>query len=471
MRVQHGVQNGTSLTIGELQYLARMAPGMTRADQILLIDDDPRHAEALEGALREAGAEAPRLEWVRTLSRGLDLVSREEVSAVFLSLALPDGQGATAIEGILSSAPLAPLILVGGVNDEDVCKAGMSHGAQDYLLEGHLDTYAFARALRNITDRETARYDLFVEQQRAQVTLNSIGDGVLSVDMSDVVTYLNPVAEHMTGWGRQEAVGRPLTEVFQIIDSVTRNALHNPLALAIQLDRAVGLSANCVLVRRDGCETPIEDTAAPIHDRLGRTTGAVIVFHDVSVARAMVLEMSHLAQHDALTDLPNRMLLKERLTQAILLAKRNRHCLALLYLDVDGFKRVNDSLGHAVGDSLLKSVAARLSACVRESDTVSRQGGDEFVVLLPEIAHASDAVTAAARMLTEIKKPHSIDDRQLCVTASIGVSTYPEHGEDTETLLKTADAAMYHAKEHGRDNYHCFDGEMSLQACRFGGRP
>jgi len=182
------------------------------------------------------------------------------------------------------------------------------------------------------------------------------------------------------------------------------------------------------------------------------------------MARSMVLEMSHLAQHDVLTDLPNRLLLKDRLSQAISLARRNHHKLAVLYLDLDGFKDINDSLGHSVGDKLLQSVAARLSACVRKSDTVSRQGGDEFVVLLPEVSHAEDAAVSAAKIIVELKKVHRIGEHRLLVTGSIGLTTYPENGEDAETLIKNADTAMYRAKQCGRDNYKFFVPDMSVQA-------
>jgi diguanylate cyclase (GGDEF)-like protein/PAS domain S-box-containing protein len=322
----------------------------------------------------------------------------------------------------------------------------------------------FARAIRNIIEREIARLELFTEKERAQVTLNSIGDAVLSTDISGNVTYLNVVAEHMTGWSRKEAMGHPLSDVFQIIDGVTHKPSPNPMELAIQQNKTVGLTANCILVRRDGYESAIEDSAAPIHGRDGQVAGAVIVFHDVSVARAMVLEMSHLAQHDVLTDLPNRLVLKDRLTQAISIAHRNHHHLAVLFLDLDGFKHINDSLGHAIGDRLLQSVAASLSACVRKSDTVSRQGGDEFVILLPEVAHAADAAISAIKIITEFKKAHTIGEHHLHVTVSIGVSTYPENGEDAETLIKNADTAMYHAKQSGRDNYQFFTPDMSLSA-------
>jgi diguanylate cyclase len=178
----------------------------------------------------------------------------------------------------------------------------------------------------------------------------------------------------------------------------------------------------------------------------------------------MILEMSHLAQHDALTDLPNRLLLSDRLSQAIALARRNQHETALLFLDLDHFKHINDSLGHFVADKLLQSVAARLTNLVRKSDTVCRHGGDEFVILLPVVARAEDVAVSAAKILAELKKPHCIDQHRISITASAGLSTYPQNGEDANTLIKNADTAMYHAKQSGRDNFQFFDANMSLRA-------
>jgi diguanylate cyclase (GGDEF)-like protein/PAS domain S-box-containing protein len=440
-------------------------PIMSRmAHDILLIDDDPCHAKAFEEALIAAGDDPSNLKWIRTLSSGLERLAHNGVWAIFLNLFLPDSRGVDTLDRLLSVTSTAPIVVLGGLDDEDICKAAMLHGAQDYLLEGHLDSYSFTRAIRNIVEREIARQELFAEKERAQVTLNSIGDAVLSTDISGNVTYLNVVAEQMTGWSKKEAVGRPLTEVFQIIDGVTHKPSPNPLELAVQQNKVVGLSANCILIRRDGYESAIEDSAAPIHDRDGQVTGAVIVFHDVSMAREMVLEMSHRAQHDVLTDLPNRMMLNDRLTQAISLARRNHHQLAVLFLDLDGFKNINDSLGHAIGDKLLQSVAERLSACIRKSDTISRQGGDEFVVLLPEVTRAADAAISAAKIITELKNGHNVGEHRLHVTVSIGISTYPDHGENGETLIKNADTAMYHAKQSGRDNYQFFKPDMSLRA-------
>ena len=174
--------------------------------------------------------------------------------------------------------------------------------------------------------------------------------------------------------------------------------------------------------------------------------------------------MSYLAQHDSLTDLPNRLLFNDRLTEAMSLAHRYGRKLAVLYLDVDRFKHINDSLGHAIGDRLLQSIATRLLGSVRASDTVSRQGGDEFVILLSELTHARDATVCADKILEVFRSPLRIDEHDLHVTASIGIVTYPDDGTDTETLMKNADFAMYHAKANGRDNCQFFKQELNVRA-------
>ena len=322
----------------------------------------------------------------------------------------------------------------------------------------------FSEVIRDVTDRKALEEALFAEKERAQVTLNSIGDAVLSTDLSGKVTYLNLVAERMTGWSCAEAAGRPLAEVFNIIDSETREAAQNPVGLAVQQGKTVNLPSNCILIRRDGFESPIADSAAPIHDRGGQITGAVIVFRDVSVERAMSLQLSHLAQYDVLTDLPNRTLLNDRLTQAIASARRDGTGLAVLFVDLDRFKHINDSFGHAMGDVLLQSVVHRLLACVRSSDTVSRLGGDEFVIVLSALDQVEDAAITANKVLTALAAPHNVAEHDLDVTVSIGVSTFPHDGQDAETLIKNADTAMYHAKENGRNNYQFFEKDMNVRA-------
>lgn len=289
-----------------------------------------------------------------------------------------------------------------------------------------------------------------VDADRAQATLDSIGDAVLSTDVAGKVTYLNPAAERMTGWSAADALGKTLDVVMQIIDADSREPVSNPLAETLTQDTVAGLREHCLLVRRDGSESAIEDTASPVHDRQGRLTGAVIVFRDVGAARALSLRMSHLAQHDVLTGLPNRLLLTDRLDRAIATACRHGSSLAVLFMDLDHFKQINDHLGHAAGDLVLQSVARRLVSCVRGSDTVSRHGGDEFVVLLTDVSGAEAAAFSADNLSVAIGAAHRIGDQDLHVTASVGISLYPDDGTDPATLLHKADIALLRAKAHRR---------------------
>jgi diguanylate cyclase (GGDEF)-like protein/PAS domain S-box-containing protein len=316
----------------------------------------------------------------------------------------------------------------------------------------------------DITDRKQAEDTLFAEKERAQVRLNSIGDSVFCADTSGNINYLNSVAERFTCWSFQEAAGRPIAEVLCIKDAKSGETVSNHLERAMNRDHTVQLPSDLLLVRRDGIEIPVEGSVAPIHDHEGELTGTIIVVRDVSAARTMAQQISHLAEHDSLTGLPNRLLLNDRASQAIGSASRNNRRLAVLFLDLDGFKYINDSLGHPTGDKLLQSIAKALVECVRAADTVSRQGGDEFVVLLSEIEHPEDVGITAKRMLEAVAEPHWVNLRDLHITASIGLSVYPDDGLDAETLVKNADTAMYQAKENGRHSYQFFKPAMNARA-------
>lgn len=440
---------------------------------VLLIQDDPADAEAIRGALLSSGDGPFQVVWVRRCSEALEQLKPERqqvqpmgprMAAILVDLLLPDSRGLETVDQLLRAAPQIPILVLCTARDEDVAKLAVQHGAQDYLLKTRVDSYLLHKALGSMIERSAIAEALFEERERAQVTLKSIGDAVVSIDARGHVTYLNIVAETMTGWSRDEAAGHSVEEVLRIVDVTTREIVPNPMALAIRENKTVDLKANCVLIRRDGVETGIEESAAPIHDRQGQVTGAVMVFHDVSMARALSLKMYHLAQHDGLTDLPNRMLLDDRLAQAITLCHRNQQKLAVLFLDLDRFKHINDTLGHDFGDRVLRNAAQRLLQCVRSSDTVSRQGGDEFVIVLSEIAHSQDAEGCAAKILSALSVPVRIDEHDLYITASIGIATYPDDGNDAETLLKHADLAMYHAKANGFNTFQFFEPGMNARA-------
>jgi diguanylate cyclase (GGDEF)-like protein/PAS domain S-box-containing protein len=386
------------------------------------------------------------------------------VDIIVLDLGLPDAHGLEAIRRTHATAPRIPLVVVTGLDDESLAAQALQEGAQDYLLKGQIEARGLLRSLRYAIERKIMEEALFAEKERAQVTLSCIGDAVVCTDISGDITFLNPVAETMTGWSLTEAVGRPMAEIFRTLNVTSTEPTETTAELAILQIRSVHLPPSCTLIRRDGLEIPIEDSIAAIHDRQGQAIGAVIVFRDVSVAQAMAQQITHSAEHDFLTGLPNRMLLNDRISQAIAAARRHAKQVAVLFLDLDGFKHINDSLGHPVGDKLLQSIGKRLVSSVRGADTVSRQGGDEFVVLLPDLQQAEDAAVMAGRILRDVAEPHTIDLHDLHVTTSIGVSVFPDDGADAETLIKNADTAMYQAKENGRQSFQFFKPAMNARA-------
>jgi diguanylate cyclase (GGDEF)-like protein/PAS domain S-box-containing protein len=432
--------------------------------QILLVEDNAGDARLLTEMFHTEKPGSFHLTHILRMKEAVIHLQKGGTDIVLLDMGLPDGHGIETVRRAHAAAPDVPMIVLTGLDDEALAGEALKEGAQDYLIKGQIENRALPRALRHAIERHRMQETLFNESERAQVTLNCIGDAVICTDISGSITFLNPTAEKMTGWSSSEAAGRPLTEVFRILDAASHEPALNPVELAVLHNRIVHLSSNCSLVRSDGSEIGIENSVAPIHDRKGKAIGAVIVFRDVSRARAMALEVAHSAHHDFLTGLPNRMLLNDRVSQAIGAAQRKPKKVGVLFLDLDGFKHINDSLGHPTGDKLLQSIARRLTACVRESDTVSRQGGDEFVVLLSEMAHAEDAAITARRMLAAIAEVHPIDYHDLHVTTSIGLSVYPDDGLDADTLVKNADTAMYQAKENGRQSYQFFKPAMNVRA-------
>jgi len=310
------------------------------------------------------------------------------------------------------------------------------------------DDVQLVAAIRDVTARRRTERALQEERERAQVTLDSIGDAVITCDTAQHVTSVNPIAEAMTGVARADALGRALGEVVRL-----QQADGTPAPLAPGNGAAL-------LQPRNGPPLHVEYAHSPITDGEGRVVGGVSVLRDVSEVRAMAERMAHLAHHDYLTGLPNRVLLQDRLAQAIHQVEHG----AVLFVDLDFFKTINDSLGHPVGDRVLQAVARRLVAVVSGDDTVSRQGGDEFVLLLTRLSDPSDAARVAERLIAAIEAPLEIDDRVLHVSASVGIALFPEDGQDIRSLTKQADTALYHAKQAGRGRYSYFTAVMSERA-------
>jgi diguanylate cyclase (GGDEF)-like protein/PAS domain S-box-containing protein len=428
---------------------------------VLLIEAEPGDAAAILEQLGSGTEERFQVEWITRLALAIERLRRGGIGAVVLDLALPDSSGIETLEIILDVAPGMPVLILSGAESEEEAREAVRCGAQDYLIKNRGDGYRLRLALHAMMNRRAADLRM-MKNEVAHATLDSMAEGVLRTDTRTHITYLNRLAEKMTGWTREEALGRPIADVLRIIDAASGATVGNQVESMLQEDknaRAPDYSSS-VLVQRDGCERGIENTVALTHDQDGDVTGAVVAFHDVSAARIKSLEMAHLAHHDVLTNLPNRILFNDRLTQALSLAERQGKQLALMFVDLDHFKKINDSLGHEVGDKLLQSIAGRLVACMRRTDTVCRLGGDEFVILLSQVEHAEDAAISARNVLRALSKPHLINNKSLDIHVSVGVSTYPDDGGNAETLISKADTAMYEAKRQGRNNYQFFRPDM-----------
>lgn len=312
----------------------------------------------------------------------------------------------------------------------------------------------------DVTELKQREGELHAQKEQARITLASIADGVITTNQQGKVTFMNPVAEQMTGWASDEASGRPIEQVMVLRREHSRLEVINPVRVALQENRTVEMVADALLVSRSGTEHPIEDSAAPILNAQGEVLGAVLVFHPVGATRQLALQMTHLARHDPLTGLPNRLLLLDRITEAFGHAQRTGASFAVLFLDLDQFKAINDTLGHHRGDLLLQQIARRLEAVLRSTDTVSRQGGDEFVVLLTDVPSPEQLQSTVDRILQEIRKPYVLDDQELVCTFSIGVALYPQDGVEVHTLIQHADAAMYQAKRQGRNRSHFYSKDI-----------
>ncbi len=299
-----------------------------------------------------------------------------------------------------------------------------------------------------ITRRQSAEEALSQEKNRLQTTLSSIAEGVALIDAEERIEYLNPAAEQLCGWHMQQALHRSATEVFECFD---RQNQRITTAMEDSLRSSVQRKKQCIFFCKAGKKYVIEELATPLYDRHRKTIGAVSVFRDVTEAQEKTDQLAYAADHDALTGLPNRNLLKDRTKQAIARAQRKHENFALLFLDLDRFKEVNDSMGHASGDALLVDVAKRLSDSVREGDTIARLGGDEFVVLLDGLTQEEQVKTVADKILHTLREPFQLGKQSATVSASIGASMYPIDGRDVESLLGCADAAMYRAKQQGRN--------------------
>jgi diguanylate cyclase (GGDEF)-like protein/PAS domain S-box-containing protein len=338
-------------------------------------------------------------------------------------------------------------------------------------VQGRLDENRRLRRLvgveTDITERKLYEEALFREKESAQITLQSIGDGVVTTDAEARVQYLNPVASELTGWKLDDAVGRTIDEIFRGFHEETCEPIENPVAIAMRRNRPIKSVRPALLIRRDGNELYIESTAAPIRDPVGSVTGGVLVFHDVSESRELNRRLSYAASHDILTELVNRREFETRLERALKSAKARETSYAVLYLDLDQFKIVNDACGHNAGDALLKQIGALLKSKIRWRDTLARLGGDEFGVLL-ESCTMDEALRTAENLRELISEFRFVwDERTFRLGVSVGVVPITLQTDDVASLLSAADSACAAAKDAGRNRvYNYQENDIDLMKRR-----
>lgn len=302
---------------------------------------------------------------------------------------------------------------------------------------------------------------LYREKERLRITLHAIGDAVLTVDRFGRVEFLNPMGERMTGRHNREAKGKPLPEVLHLRDADRSDLLKAELARVLkgEISQAY-LDGKCLMASRDK-DFVAEISLSALRDEKGHTVGAAIVCQDVTERSEFEQRLQYQAGHDPLTQLPNRLALHESLSQAMGEARINHSKVAVLFLDLDRFKDVNDTLGHDIGDQLLRVVANRLSQCMRRSDVVGRMGGDEFMAILKGLNRAEDCLPVCTAIRDAFSKPCWIGEQEFHIECSIGISLFPQDGEDERVLVRNADIAMYNAKGIGRNTYRYYSKQMN----------
>lgn len=307
---------------------------------------------------------------------------------------------------------------------------------------------------RDITERKQAEASL-----RMQISaMNAASDQIIISDAEGLIRFVNPAFERATGYSREEVIGK----------SASFLVIHKDHSLDADIEKTVrpGKTWHGEVVgrRKDGNHRPEDVTVTPVMNEAGVTEHYITIKRDITDKKTYEARLDQLAHHDSLTGLPNRLLFSDRLTQRIAEARRRGEQLAVMFLDMDRFKLINDTLGHNAGDVILREVAERLKSALRDVDTVARMGGDEFTVILSHVQHAEDATMIGRRILDVLSKPFAIGGHELFLTASVGISIFPSDGSDVETLVRNADAAMYHAKEQGRNTFHFYTEALNIAA-------
>ena len=423
---------------------------------VLLIEDHKPDAVLLRALLTENTRQFFRLVHAERLEDGLACVDREHFDVALLDLSLPDTFGQDTFWRLHRQAPNLPIIVLTGFDDEDLAIKLAQAGAQDYLVKSDLNSGILHRSIHYAIERKRVEEKL----RLAATVFDSTLEGILITDAKTKVISVNQALCSITGYCAEEFIGNT--------PNIIKSERHNHAFFRQLWDilNKTGQWRGEIWNRRKNGEvfpTWVNISAVP-HSTTDNTSHYVAVFTEITELKLSEERLNYLAHHDPLTGLPNRLLFHDRLEQAVLLAQRSRRMIAVMFLDLDRFKAINDTLGHLIGDELLVAVAERLKHCARETDTIARLGGDEFAVIITQIVQEEDIEQIAQKIIQTLSSVYSVGGYEVFVTASIGINLYPGIDNDREKLLENADVAMYHAKQFGRNNYKFYSTDMNAVA-------
>ncbi|MHC5937177.1 ATP-binding response regulator [Nostoc sp.] len=423
--------------------------------KILVVEDEKIPASNIKKSLQKLGYSVSEI--TKCGEEAIKKVAETHPHLVLINICLAGEIDGLHVADIIENRFHVPVVYLTEGSEYKTLHRNHLSEPFNYVVKPFIESdlhFAIEMALYNYQSKKI----LHEEKHRLGAIINSMGCAVIVTYTNGCIQMMNPIAELITGWKQSEAFGKDLVEVVNLVDKDGGETIKNLAIHVIETGEVLNLPENSTLITKDGNEVAIGDNVAPIRDQNGNITGSVLVFQDITKRKQTEAELIHNAFYDGLTGLPNRVLFLDRLTQAIERSRRRSdYYFAVLFLDLDGFKKINDRFGHGIGDDFLVAIARRLESCLRSADTVARFGGDEFTVLLEDIKDITDATNFAKRIQDSLRSPLNLNGHQLSATASIGITWNFRNYEEPANLLRDADIAMYRAKRQGKGTYAIFN--------------
>lgn len=419
---------------------------------ILLVEDNLGDARLIQVLLAEEAGDDMRLTHVPRLSEAVRVLRQDHFDVVLLDLSLPDSHGLETVQALRRQAGNVPVVVLSGLDNEAVALGALKSGAEDYLVKGRADGTLIKRSILYAVERHRIRQRVLL----AEAAFGATDTGIVVLDADYRIIRVNPAFTRLTGFATEDVLGQPPV----MLGSGEHEANYHERILG-QVSPEGGWEGEVWNRRRNGEVFPVWLRLNAVRDEGGTLSGYVAVLSDITHRKRAEAELVRQATRDGLTGLPNRSLLRSLMHEAVERATEQGRGCAFLFVDLDGFKDVNDTHGHDIGDELLKDVARRLRGALRASDEVGRLGGDEFVVLLNDVADPADAGAVAGKIVGALSAPFHLGAVTASVSASVGVALWPEAGDTAEALLKSADEAMYKAKNNGKNQWCAAGGSRA----------